>query len=215
MRSFVNIVTSRKKTDIHGHTTEVTVIKPDYNSNGKDIMLKDGNFYAMLDTDTGMWETNESKAIELIDKKLYSYRDKIAQDDGFGGYIGKDGHVVVDCLSSSITNQIYLWKKWLRSLPPNHNYKPLDTDLTFKDDEVVGDMYRSKRLNYNIGEGSIENYDKLIGTLYSPDNRKKLEWSIGSIFAGDSKKIEKLVVLSGSKGTGKSTVIDLIMDLFD
>ena len=215
MRSFINVVTSRKKTEVRGHMAEVTVIKPDYNVNGKDIMLKGGNFYAMLDTDTGMWETDESKAIELVDKKLYAYRDKIAQEDGYGSYVGKDGYVVVDCLSSSITNQIYIWRRWLKSLPPNHNYKPLDAELTFKDEDVTGDMYRSKRLKYNIGEGSIENYDKLMKTLYSEDNRKKLEWAIGSIFAGDSKKIEKLVVLYGSKGTGKSTVIDLIMDLFD
>lgn len=215
MRSFVDIVTSTKKSVIFDHVTEVTVIKPNFNASGKDIMLKGGKFYAMLDDSTNMWETNESKAIELIDRKLYKYRNEHAKEDDYGNFIGKNGYVVVDSLSSSVTNQLFAWKRWMNSLPPNHNYRPLDTELTFKDEEVTPDMYRSKRLKFNLGEGTIENYEKLMNVLYSPENRRKLEWVIGSIFSGDSKKIEKFLVLYGDKGTGKSTVIDLIKDLFD
>ena len=44
---------------------------------------------------------------------------------------------------------------------------------------------------------------KKISTLYDPEERQKLEWAIGAIISGDSKKIQKFIVLYGAAGTGK------------
>lgn len=215
MKSFVSVSVVEKKGNVDGETKEVLSISPDFRSTGKDIMTKGGNFYAILDPKTNLWETNESRAIEIIDQKLYSYRDSHFKEDGYGNYTNGKCRVIVECLDSSKTNQLYLYRKWVRSLPTNHNYHQLDSDITFVGEEIKPEMYRSKRLKYEVKEGSIFNYDKLISKLYSEENRQKLEWAIGSIFCGDSKKIEKFMVLYGDKGTGKSTVLDLIKELFE
>ena len=47
------------------------------------------------------------------------------------------------------------------------------------------------------------------------DELAKLEWAIGSIIHGDSKKIQKFIVLYGSAGTGKSTMLNIIQMLFE
>ena len=53
-----------------------------------------------------------------------------------------------------------------------------------------------------------------MSTLYSADERRKIEWAIGSIVTGDSKWKQKFMVLYGSAGTGKSTVLNIIQKLF-
>ena len=54
-----------------------------------------------------------------------------------------------------------------------------------------------------------------MSTLYDPQERQKLEWAIGSVIAGDSKTIQKFVVLYGAPGSGKSTILKIINSLFD
>lgn len=51
-----------------------------------------------------------------------------------------------------------------------------------------------------------------MSVLYSPEERKKLEWAIGAIVTGDSKNIQKFEVLYGPPGSGKSTVLNLIQN---
>ena len=211
MKSFVSVSVVEKKGNVDGETKEVLSISPDFRSTGKDIMTKGGNFYAILDPKTNLWVTDESRAIEIIDDKLYSYREKHFREDGYGNYTNGKERVIVECLDSSKTNQLYLYRKWLRSLPANHNFHQLDSDITFIGEEVTPEMYRSKRLKYEVKEGSIENYDKLISKLYSKENRQKLEWVIGSILTGDSKRIEKFLVLYGDKGTGKSSLVNRLL----
>lgn len=58
-------------------------------------------------------------------------------------------------------------------------------------------------------------WDELVGTLYSETERAKIEWSIGAIISGDSKKIQKFLVLYGAAGTGKSTILNIIQKIFD
>ena len=64
-------------------------------------------------------------------------------------------------------------------------------------------------------KGDISAYDELIGTLYSPEEREKIEWAIGAIVNGDSKKIQKFLVLYGPPGSGKSTVLNIVEKLFE
>jgi energy-coupling factor transporter ATP-binding protein EcfA2 len=54
-----------------------------------------------------------------------------------------------------------------------------------------------------------------MSTLYSEEERHKIEWAIGSIVTGDSKKIQKFMVLYGAAGTGKSTILNIIQQLFE
>ena len=193
------------------------VIKPTFDVSGRTIMKKGGSFYAFFNEETGFWDTNEQNLYEMIDKKLYSYRDAHYKRNDNGDYVYGDGykHVVCNVLSDSDTKQLIEFSNWFSKLPPNYNFIPLDSSLTFKSDVVKPEDYRSKTLKYDIKPGSTEAYDKLIGTLYSPSEKQKIEWAIGSVLTGDSKNIEKIIAFYGPPGSGKSTVLDLIKMIFD
>ena len=70
-------------------------------------------------------------------------------------------------------------------------------------------------MNYPLEAGDLSAYEKLMSTLYSEEERTKIEWAIGSIVSGESKKLQKFMVLYGAAGTGKSTVLNIIQQLFD
>ena len=216
MRHFMKVKSEIKTIGSGKNKEDKCVIYPEFMISGKDIMRKGGNFYAILDPKTEMWSTNQNDVYRIIDEELYSYAEEHYKEDGFGIRRDSKGHeVVVRSINDSSTRLLLEFNKWFNNLSPNHNYIPLDSDLTFLSDEVTADMYRSKRLKYDLVDGSIDAYNQMFGVLYSDDDRTKLEWAIGSILSGDSKKIEKMVVLYGKKGTGKSTVIDMIEEIFD
>ena len=91
----------------------------------------------------------------------------------------------------------------------------LDEKLIFSNTETTKEDFASKRLSYPLEEGRIDAWDKLVGTLYSPEERHKIEWSIGAIVSGESKRLQKFVVLYGEGGTGKSTILNVIQQLFE
>lgn len=58
---------------------------------------------------------------------------------------------------------------------------------------------------------SINAWLKLMETLFSKEDRVKVEWAIGCVFAGGPKKI---LLVSGPASTGKSTVLKLARTIF-
>ena len=90
----------------------------------------------------------------------------------------------------------------------------LDENLVFANDPVGREMYASRRLPYALEPGEAPCFDELMATLYDPQELEKLLWSIGAIVDGASKEIQKFVVLYGAAGSGKSTVLNIIQDLF-
>lgn len=215
MRSYVTVVTEKKNVRRNGHNETCIYVKPMYDTNGKDLMMKGGKFYAVLNHETNMWSKKGMDAIRHVDNELYSYTATIGEKDGYGVWRTKEGdEILVQAISNSLTKELINYRTWENRLDPDFNYTQLDNDLTYVDDEVKPEDYRSKRLNYKPMQGSIDSYNKLMSVLYSPEDREKLEWAIGSIYAGESKNIEKIIVLYGDPGTGKSTVLDLLKDLF-
>ena len=95
------------------------------------------------------------------------------------------------------------------------NFHMLDEKLIFSNYETKKEDYASKKLSYPLEPGDLSAYDKLMSTLYSEEERHKIEWAIGSIVSGDSKKIQKFMVLYGAAGTGKSTILNIIQQLFE
>lgn len=216
MRRFIKVKTDVRPVGSGKNKTEKRVVYPEFAITGKDIMRKGGNFYAVLDPKTNMWLTDIKELYRIIDEELYSYTNEHFKEDGFGVRRDSAGNeVTIRTIDDSSTKVLLEFNKWFNNLPPNHNYIPLDSELTFKSDEVTPDMYRSKRLPYDLVDGDISAYEKIVSTLYSPEDREKLEWAIGAVLSGDSKKIEKFIVLYGSGGTGKSTMLDLIQVIFD
>lgn len=173
----------------------------------KDLMIRGGDFYAIWDEERKMWSTDEHDVIRLVDNELRRYiednKNRIDTE-----------HANIMYMWDSDTGSIDRWHKYCQK-QLRDDYNMLDEELIFSNTELSREKYASKKLNYPLEEGSISAYDKLIGTLYSEDERHKIEWAIGSIVSGDSKRIQKFMVLYGSAGTGKSTILNIIQQLFD
>lgn len=172
----------------------------------KDLMIRGSDFYAIWLEERGLWSTEEQDALQLIDRELDIYVQEHKQ-------LLNDSYRVLhmwDAESGMIDN----WHKYCQR-QMRDNYHTLDDTLIFANTPVKKDSYASKRLPYPLEEGDISAYDELIGTLYSPEEREKIEWAIGAIVNGDSKKIQKFLVLYGPPGSGKSTVLNIVEKLFE
>ena len=171
-----------------------------------DLMIRGRDFYAIWVEDRGLWSTDEDDAIQLIDRELDIY----AKD-----YRAKyDGTVRVMYMRNAESGMIDAWHRYCQK-QMRDNFHMLDEKLIFSNSETNKKDYASKRLPYPLEEGSHDAFDKLISTLYSDEEREKIEWAIGSIVSGDSKKIQKFMVLYGAAGTGKSTILNIIQKLFE
>lgn len=171
----------------------------------KDLMFRGGDFYAIWDETAGIWSTDEDDAKRLIDIELDKY---------LAEHKTEFFNPIVKYMWNSKSGSIDDWHKFCQKQMRN-NFKTLDQTIIFANDEVNKLDYASKRLTYPLEPGTITAYDKLISTLYSEEERHKIEWAIGAIVTGDSKTIQKFMVLYGEAGAGKSTIMNVIQMLFD
>lgn len=171
-----------------------------------DLMIRGGDFYAIWLEDENRWSTDEQDAISRIDRALDTY--KAEHTDSF------EYPIKVLHLWDAESGIIDKWHKYCQQ-QMRDNFHPLDETLIFANTPTKKENYASKTLPYSLEDCDISAYDKLVSTLYSPDNRHKIEWAIGSIVSGESKNIQKFLVLYGSAGTGKSTVLNIIQQLFE
>ena len=173
----------------------------------KDLMIRGGDFYAVWLEDVGLWSTNEDDALAIIDSEL-----RKAYDDYKKAH--PDTKINVLYMWDSTTGSIDSWHKYCQK-QKRDSFKMLDETLIFSNTETNKEDYASKRLNYPLEPGNTDAYDTIMNTLYDKENRHKIEWAIGSIVTGDSKWIQKFMVFYGAAGTGKSTVLNIIQDLFE
>ena len=169
-------------------------------------MIRGGDFYAIWMEERGLWSTDEQDALQLIDKELDIYAKE--NKEKF------DAHVKVLHMWDAESGMIDSWHKYCQK-QMRDNFHTLDDKLIFSNTDTTKEDYASKRLTYPLEDGDYSAWDKLIGTLYSPDERHKIEWSIGSIVSGESKNIQKFMVFYGSAGTGKSTILNIVQQLFE
>lgn len=171
-----------------------------------DLMIRGSDFYAIWDEERKIWSTDEQDALRLIDQELSHYLKEHAEE--------LDDNVNVFHMWDAESGMIDKWHKYCQR-QMRDSFHPLDEELIFSNTEVSKKNYASKRLNYPLEKGEAPAYEKLISTLYSKEERHKLEWAIGSIVSGDSKTIQKFMVLYGAAGSGKSTMLNIITQLFD
>ena len=171
-----------------------------------DLMIRGGDFYAIWVEEKGMWSTDEQDALRLIDREIDAKFDELREKD-----------------SEKIFSPQYMWDASSGMIDQWHKYcqkqmrdsfHPLDEKLIFANDKTKKDDYATKKLSYPLEKGDISAWDRLMSVLYSPEERDKIEWAIGSIVSGDSKRIQKFMVLYGAAGTGKSTVLNIIQKIF-
>lgn len=171
-----------------------------------DLMIRGGDFYAIWVEDRGLWSTDEQDALQLIDNELAAYAEE--KKDKF------ETRPRILHMWDAETGMIDSWHKYCQK-QMRDSFEMLDEKLIFSNYGTNKKDYASKRLSYPLEEGKHDAFDKLISTLYSPVERHKIEWAIGSIVSGDSKKLQKFMVLYGSAGTGKSTILNIIQQLFE
>lgn len=164
-----------------------------------DLMVRGGSFYAIWDEEKGLWSTDEYDVQRLVDAELYEYANKN------GG--------IVKPLKSFGSNSWAEFRRFMHHISDNSHQ--LDEKLTFANTEVKKSDYVSRRLPYHLAPGDYSAWDELIGTLYSVEERAKIEWAIGAIVSGDSVKIQKFLVLYGPPASGKSTILNIILKLFE
>lgn len=176
-----------------------------------DLMTRGGGkFYAVYDQRTGFWTQDEYKIQEFIDEELKSFlENELVKKEGMNA---TEANTTVRYLMGFHSKSWLEYKTYVGSLPDH--FHQLDDKLCFQNSKITKKDYVSRCLPYALEKGSYESWDKLIGTLYSPEEREKIEWAIGSVIAGDSKDIQKFVVLYGAPGAGKGTVLKIIQKLF-
>lgn len=170
-----------------------------------DLMIRGGDFYAIWIEERHLWSTDEEDALQMIDKELDEFAN--SHKDVFEQY--KVLHMW-DAESGMIDN----WHKYCQR-QMRDSFHSLDEKLIFSDTEVTKEMYASKKLPYPLKSCPTPAYEEIMSTLYDPEDREKLEWAIGSIVNGDSKHIQKFIVLYGEPGSGKSTILNIIQQLFE
>lgn len=170
----------------------------------KDLMVRGKSFYAIWDSEKGLWSTDEYDVPRLVDKELLEYRTTLPKEDP----------ISVKLMSDFSINSWKDFRNYLSHI--SDNFQTLDTHITFQNTEVKKKDYVSKRVPYPLDEeGACDAYDEIVGTLYDAENRAKLEWAIGAILAGEAKDIQKFIVIYGEAGAGKSTMLNIIQKLFE
>ena len=171
-----------------------------------DLMIRGGDFYAIWLEDRGLWSTDEQDALQLIDRELDRYAEENRKNF--------DANIKVLHMWDSESGMIDSWHKYCQK-QMRDSFHMLDEKLIFSNTPTNKKDYASKRLKYPLEQGAIDAWDKLMTTIYSEEERTKIEWAIGSIVCGESKKLQKFMVLYGAAGTGKSTVLNIIQQLFE
>ena len=173
-----------------------------------DLMIRGGDFYAVWVESRKLWSKKKSDLIAIIDGELSLYADEYRK------HCSPDEIVLVLYVRNAETGMIDQLNKYCKQQALEY-YRALDEKLIFANDETTKEDYATKKLPYALSACETPAYDRLMGVLYSDEERHKLEWAIGSIVAGESKHIQKFVALYGAGGTGKSTVLRIINQLFE
>lgn len=182
-------------------------VLPKFNTmKSKDLMTRGGDFLAVWLEEEHRWSTDEDDVKKLIDNTIRNYISEHKEEFGIS-------HIKPMYMWDSDSGSIDRWHKFVQK-QCRDNFHPLDENIIFSNQEIKREDYATKRLPYPIEKGDISAWDKLVGTLYSEEERHKIEWAIGAVVNGASKSIQKFLVFYGEAGTGKSTILNIIQKLF-
>lgn len=198
--SFFSVLNRELKKDVYEVYPSFEVKK------NTDLMTRGRNFYALWDAEAGMWTQSEFRLIEMVDSAVWKAQKELQNMHPEAIVKAKLMHNFNSKVWTEFTN-------YIRCLP--ENFVPLDCKLTFANTPLGKKSdYISKQLPYTLAEGDYSAWDELVSKLYSPEERQKIEWAIGSVVSGDARKIQKFLVLYGEGGKGKGTIISILDRLF-
>ena len=169
----------------------------------RDLMTKGGKFEAFYNERTKLWSDDIIELCELIDDKLKDKEDEV--NTTLSGY-----HMVPISISS--THKWDDFVKYVKNL--NDKFEGIDPYIKFADDDTCRDDYAMHKLDYVMAPGDYSAWDTLVGRLYDEEDKRKIEWAIGALITGDSRKIQKCIFIEGQPGKGKSTIFEIIQNMF-
>ena len=172
----------------------------------KDIMIRGNDIYAVWDEEDKLWKTDELDIIPIIDREIRKVANEMKD-------VIKEPLVPL-YLRNADNKMIDKWHQYCKK-QLSDSYKPLDTSIIFDTDERKRESYATKYLPYHPEDKETPAYTELSTTLYSPEELHKIEWCIGAILNGASKKLQKFLVITGDAGSGKSTMLNIMEMLFD
>jgi len=183
------------------------IVYPDFLTDvkSKDLMIRGNDFYAVWLDDKEIWSTNIQDVCDIVDKELYKKADELKKTYD-------EIQIEVILLKKFNSKKWVEFRQYCKSLPDN--YHPLNRSIIFSNTNTKKSDYISKRLDYPLEQIETPAYEEIISTLYSEEERRKIEWAIGAVISGDSKSIQKFMVFYGPPGTGKSTILNIIQMLF-
>ena len=186
---------------MRGQAGMLEVVPMFLNLKSRDIMLRDGEFVAVWNPKTELWSKDERDVIDIIDGDVQNYIETSGIRNVLPRFCRRDGDGI--------------WKKyrlWAKNMIDTD--QPLDRNPVFLNTVTRQEDHVSYRLPYSLEDGVPVNWTKLIDTLYDSSEREKIEWAIGSVLTGDSRTIDKFIVFYGDPGSGKSTILNIMQNLF-
>lgn len=171
----------------------------------KDLMIRGGDVYAVWDEDNKTWLTDEVDIIPLLDREIRKTYEDIRK---------YDPSAVALYLKNTDNKMINKWHQFVQK-DMRDTYVQLDRKIIFDNDEPKRENYATRHLPYHLEDIETPAYNRLTSVLYYPEELFKIEWCIGAILSGDSKKIQKTLIITGDAGAGKSTMLNIIQQIFE
>lgn len=200
MVDFARVVKTRL-----GKESSIYQLSLDFNvGRVRDLITRGGQFCGFYNENTGFWEPR---------RNFYRYAyDALMAEQEVQKVTNPEQTFVVqnpEHLSSKIPQKI-------DSLVSAQDDDPIlfNQKVVFKSQELKREDYATFKMPYDLPEtDKCDGYDTLMSVLYSPEDRTMLEWLAGAALCGDGDKVEKFVYLEGEPGSGKSTFLNILMEV--
>lgn len=186
----------------------------------EDIIIKGGGVYAVYDESKRIWVTDMDKIMKVLNNdwvKKYNAKVKEIEEANKRLPAADRKFITNDIEFDNYTSDSGYLEKFLqftKRVEKFHENIDLNPHIIFKNMDVKKEDYSTGKLPYNLEEGSTESWDQMVGYLYEPEEKEKIEWMIGSIVSGYSTKIQKFFVFYGDPGSGKGTIMKIIESMF-
>ena len=173
----------------------------------------------VYDADTGKWTEDKVVIQNVIDSEIEEKYEKLTAEQEKRNVDAEEKKKYIPKFLGNFSSTHWTkFDQYVRSLPDTRKVV-LDQRVIFKGEETKKEDYASKELPYSLPPSadpeSYSAWDKMMDVLYDPEEREKIEWAIGAILCGDGKRIQKFLVFYGPQGSGKSTVLNIVMKLFE
>lgn len=187
-------------------TAPVTTLYPDWQARRwSDLMVRGGQFYAVWDEEEKLWTTDLFRLIQMVDKEMIEakepYSEKHASETVKVALMRDNSSMLLRGFNGFCKDAGSWWK-------------PLDAKLIFANQESSRTDYVSSKIPYELRKAPTPCWDELTSVLYDPEELRKIMWVVGCVVAGETRRIQKMVLFSGAGGKGKSTMLDIITKLF-